>query len=156
MSTPWPLYFRDNLTFGDLTHPVAICSLWMKQARLAEFISPDSYSILGNLYSKDGLNYLLRNVLAQPTIRAILLCGPDLTQSGAAFAALMRGGIDAAHRVLDDNAQIEPEIAREAIDDFRANVRLLDLRGVNDPTKIRDANGGKLLGGFHFAVASMP
>ena len=139
MSTPWPIYFRDNLSFGDLAHPVAICSLWMKQARLSEFLSPDSFSILGNLYSKDGLNYLLRNVLAQPTIRAILLCGPDLTQSGAAFAALMSGGLDAAHRVLNDNAQIEPEIPREAIDEFRANVRLLDLRGVNDPGKVRDA-----------------
>lgn len=139
MSSPWPLYFRDNLTFGDLDHPVAICSLWMKQTRLAEFLSPDSYSVLGNLYSKDGLNYLLRNVLARPTIRAILLCGPDLTQSGAAFAALMREGVDDQHRVGADTALIETEILREAIDDFRANVRLLDLRGVNDPAKIRDA-----------------
>ncbi len=138
MTTTWPLYFRDNLTFGDRDHPVAICSLWMKQTRLAEFLSPDSYSVLANLYSKDGLNYLLRNVLARPTIRAILLCGPDLTQSGAAFVQLMCEGIDEQHRVLADGAQIEPEIAREAIDDFRANVRLLDLRGVNDPAKIRE------------------
>lgn len=146
MSTSWPLYFQDNLTFGDRDHPAAICSLWMKQTRLAEFLSPDSYSVIGNLYSKDGLNYLLRNVLAQPTIRAILLCGPDLTHSGAAFADLMREGIDEQHRVRSepsagqvDYTQIETEIPREAIDDFRANVRLLDLRGVNDPAKIRDA-----------------
>ncbi len=152
MSSPWPLYFRDNLTFGDLDHPVAICSLWMKQTRLAEFLSPDSYSVLGNLYSKDGLNYLLRNVLARPTIRAILLCGPDLTQSGAAFAALMREGVDDQRRVGADTALIETEIPRKAIDDFRANVRLLDLRGVNDPAKIRDAlaelNGALPRGAF--------
>ncbi len=139
MPSSWPLYFRDNLTFGDLDHPVAICSLWMKQARIAEALSPDSFSLLGNLYSKDGLNYLLRNVLARPMIRAILLCGPDLTQSGAALATLLRDGIDDQHRVLNDGAQIEPEIPRGAIDDFRANIRLLDLRGVNDPAKIRDA-----------------
>ena len=139
MSTSWPLYFRDNLTFGDLDHPVAICSLWMKQARIADALSPDSFSLVGNLYSKDGLNYLLRNVLARPTIRAILLCGPDLTQSGAALTTLLRDGIDDQHRVLNDGAQIEPEIPREAIDDFRANVRLLDLRGVNDPAQVRDA-----------------
>jgi thymidylate synthase len=137
--TSWPLYFRDNLTFGDLDHPVAICSLWMKQARIAEALSPDSFSLLGNLYSKDGLNYLVRNVLARPTIRAILVCGPDLTQSGAALATLLRDGIDDQHRVINDGAQIEPEIPREAIDDFRANIRLLDLRGVNDPAHVRDA-----------------
>jgi thymidylate synthase len=139
MTAQWPPYFRDNLTFGDLDHPAAVCSLWMKQARLAEFLSPDSYSVLGNLYSKDGINYLLRNILARPTIRAILLCGPDLTQSGAAFVNLMRDGVDEQHRVVNDGAPLEGEIPRDAIDDFRANIRLLDLRGVNDPAKIRDA-----------------
>lgn len=152
MSTTWPLYFGDNLTFGQADHPLAICSLWMKQARLADFISPDSYSVLGNLYSKDGINYLLRNILARPTIRALLLCGPDLTQSGSAFVNLMRDGIDDGHRVLNDGAQIEAEIPRDAIDDFRANVRLLDLRGVNDPGQIRDAlaelNGSLPRGSF--------
>ncbi len=139
MTSQWPLYFRDNLTFGDPDHPAAVCSLWMKQARLAEFLSPDSYSVIGNLYSKDGINYLLRNILARPTVRTILLCGPDLTQSGATFVALMRDGVDEQHHVVNDGAAIEPEIERDAVDDFRANVRLLDLRGVNDPAKIRDA-----------------
>ena len=152
MTPQWPLYFRDNLTFGDLDHPAAVCSLWMKQARLADFLSPASYSVLGNLYSKDGINYLLRNILARPTIRTILLCGPDLTQSGAALVALLRDGIDERHRIRADGAPIEPEITREAIDDFRANIRLLDLRGVNDPAQIRDAlaelNGALPRGGF--------
>jgi thymidylate synthase len=149
MSSDWPLYFRDNLTLGERDHPAAICALWMKQARLRDTLSPASYSVLGNLYSKDGINYLFRNVLARPTIRAILLCGPDLTHSGAALLNLMRDGIDDNHRVRGDpsapsagqvgDTQIDQEIPREAIDDFRANVRVLDLRGVNDPNKIRDA-----------------
>ncbi|MCL4393479.1 MAG: thymidylate synthase [Chloroflexi bacterium] len=149
---PWPLYFQDNLTFGRADHPVAICTLWMKQARLAEALAPDSFALLGNLYSRDGLNYLLRNILARPSIRAIVLCGPDLTQSGASFVNLMRGGVDAEHRVAGDAAQIEPEISREAIDDFRANVRLIDLRGVNDPARVRQAlaelNGAVPRGAF--------
>ncbi len=139
MANDWPNYFRDNLTLGVPDHPVALCCLWMRQPRLAETISPDHYAVLGNLYSKDGINYLLRNVLARPTLRALVLCGPDLTRSGEALAALMRQGIDAQHRVIGSDAQIEPEIAREAVEDFRTHVRLYDLRGVNDLNKIREA-----------------
>jgi thymidylate synthase len=139
MTNEWPLYFRDNLTFGARDHPAAICCLWMKQTRLGETIDPATYSVLANLYSKDGINYLIRNILARPTVRAIVLCGPDLTQSGAAFVNFMRAGVDDDHRVVGDGAQIDREIPRAALDDFRANLRLIDLRGVNDPEKIRAA-----------------
>lgn len=139
MAFDWPLYFRDNLTMGERDHPVALCCLWMKQTRVADSIPSALYSVLGNLYSKDGINYLLRNVLARPSIRALVLCGPDLTHSGAALVRLMQDGIDEHHRVRGDDAQIEPEISREGIDAFRTNVRLVDLRGVNDMAKIREA-----------------
>lgn len=137
MNGDWPLYFRDNLTSGERDHPAAVCCLWMKQARLADTLTPTSYNLLGNLYSKDGINYLLRNMLARPTIRGIVLCGPDLTRSGAALLGLAAGGIDDKHRVTGDDAQIEPEIPREVIDEWRANVRLVDMRGVNDPARIQ-------------------
>ncbi|MBI5650707.1 MAG: hypothetical protein HZC40_09735 [Chloroflexi bacterium] len=129
MTNEWPLYFRDNLTFGARAHPAAICCLWMKQTRLGETIDPATYSVLANLYSKDGINYLIRNVLARPTLRSLVLCGPDLTQSGAAFVNFMREGIDADHRVIGDGAQIDREIPRD----------VMDLRGVHDPEKIRAA-----------------
>jgi thymidylate synthase len=133
----WPLYFRDNLTLGERDHPAAVCCLWMKQARLAESLAPTSYGVIGNLYSKDGINYLLRNVLAHPTIRGLVLCGPDLTRSGAALLSLANEGIDENHRVRGDDAQIEREIPAAAIQDFRTHVRVLDLRGVNDPAQVQ-------------------
>lgn len=138
MSSEWPLYFGDNLTLGERDHPAAICCLWMKQTRLAEAISPDLYGVLGNLYSKDGINYLLRNVFARATIRAIVLCGPDLTKSGAALLNLANHGVDEKHRVRGDDAQIDPEIPQGSIDAFRASVRIVDLRGVHDATQIQE------------------
>ncbi len=147
MPPDWPIYFRDNLTLGEQDHPVAVCCLWMKQARLAETLPPSSYSLLGNLYSRDGINYLLRNVLARPTLRAIVLCGPDLTRSGAALVNLARYGIDDDHRIQNgpasgpggsETAQIEKELPRDAVDAFRAHVQVIDLRGVNDPGKIAE------------------
>ncbi|MCL5950672.1 MAG: thymidylate synthase [Chloroflexi bacterium] len=138
MALDWPLYFRDNLTLGERDHPVALCCLWIKQARLRDSIPGHLYSVLGNLYSKNGLNYLLRNVLAHPSIRAIVLCGPDLTRSGAALLHLVQDGVDEHHRVRGDDAQIEAEIPGEAIESFRAHVRIVDLRGVNDVNKIHE------------------
>lgn len=138
MSPDWPLYFRDNLILGERDHPAALCCLWMKPARLRDALSPDSFSVLGNLYSQDGINYLIRNILARPTIRALLLCGPDLTHSGAALLALMRDGVDDAHCVIGAGTPIDREIPRDALDAFRAHVRVLDLRGVNDAERIRE------------------
>ncbi len=137
MSLGWPLYFRDNLTYGERDHPAAICCLWMKQARLRDALSPDSYSILGNLYSIDGINYLLRNILARPAIRVIVLCGPDLTHSGAALLDFIHAGVDDNYRLHGTDAQIDPEIPRDALDDFRAHVRVVDLRGVHEPQQIQ-------------------
>ncbi len=161
MTLDWPIYFRDNLTLGEREHPVAICCLWMKQSRLADTLAPSSYSVLGNLYSKDGINYLLRNVLARPTIRAIVLCGPDLTHSGTALLNLAQYGIDENHRVQNapsssggpsETAQIEKEISREAIDTFRENVQIVNLIGVNDPgtiqAKLRELEGMLAHGAF--------
>ncbi len=138
MPSDWPIYFRDNLTYGDRDHPVAICCLWMRQSRLADSLAPSTYSLIGNLYSKDGINYLLRNILAHPTIRTIVLCGPDLTSSGAALVRLASDGIDERHQVRGDGAQIEAEIPRAAIDEWRAHVRIVDRRGVHDPAKIQE------------------
>ncbi|MBI5301822.1 MAG: hypothetical protein HY868_06780 [Chloroflexi bacterium] len=139
MAHEWPLYFRDNVILGEPDHPVAVCCLWMKQARVGDSLAPDSYSVLGNLYSKDGINYLLRNILAHPTVRAMALCGPDLTQSGAALLALWRAGVDAEHRIIGDGAPIDREIPREVIDELRAHLALHDWRGITDLTRVRDA-----------------
>jgi len=139
MALEWPLYFRDNVVLGNPDHAVAVCCLWMKQARVSDSLALNSYSVLGNLYSKDGINYLLRNILARPLVRALVLCGPDLTSSGAALLALWHNGVDAEHRILGDGAQIDREIPVAVIDELRAQIALYDLRGTSDLARLRDA-----------------
>ena len=138
MAHEWPLYFRDNLILGEPDQPVAVCCLWMKQARVSDSLAPNSYSVLGNLYSKDGINYLLRNILARPTVRALAVCGPDLTHSGTSLFALWNKGVDAEHRIVGDGAQIDREIPVEVINELRAQITLHDLRGITDLTQVRD------------------
>ena len=84
----WPIYFKNNLSFGNLNSSLAICSLWTKQDQITKFVSTDMYCLLGNLYSRDGINYIIRNILAHPSIRHIIVCGNDRTNSGNALVNL--------------------------------------------------------------------
>ena len=58
----------------------------------------------------------MRNLLAQPTITDILLCGKDMTGSGAALAALLQEGVDEGGRIVGEGTRLHGEIPREAVE----------------------------------------
>ncbi|MBC8217695.1 MAG: hypothetical protein H8E73_04465, partial [Planctomycetes bacterium] len=63
---------------------VAICTLWTEKKKILKNVSDEKYNICGNLYNANGINYIIKNVLANPLIRYIVLCGRDLRFSGEA------------------------------------------------------------------------
>ncbi|MCU0490636.1 MAG: thymidylate synthase [Chloroflexaceae bacterium] len=132
----WPIYFPRNVTLGNPQAGVGLCLLWTPQDRVLPALPPGSFTLAGNLYSRDGISFLIRNVLARPTIRTLLLCGKDMTGSGAALVALMEHGLDAQHRIVGDGTRLHPELPAEAIDLFRHNVRLVDARDTMRPEAI--------------------
>lgn len=121
MRDSWPIYFKDRLIVSNLDSPVAIASLWTPKELIQKKVPAQNYCLLGQLYTKRGINYLLRNILAKPTIRKLYLVGSDLMGSGEAF--------------LKFDFNIEPEISPEAIKDFRKNVEVIDMMG---PEKLAD------------------
>lgn len=131
----WPLYFADSLTLGRTDSPVAICCLWLRQDGLARRLGDTPYAVLGNLYSRHGINYLLRNLLARPSLRYLLLYGVDLTGSGQALRQLFERGLDSHHRIRGDGTQIQRELPPEAIELVRQGIRLIDLRHPTDPAR---------------------
>lgn len=132
----WPLYFARSLALGDPRSGVGLCLLWTPQDRVLPELEPGAYALAGNLYSRDGVSYLLRNLLARPTIRSILLCGRDMTGSGAALAALWANGVDDRGRIAGEGTRLHPEIPREAVDLVRRSVTLRDARDVVRPAQI--------------------
>jgi thymidylate synthase len=126
----WPLYFAQNLTLGNPESGVGLCLLWTPQDRVLPELNSADYAVAGNLYSRDGVSYLLRNLLARPTLRTILLCGKDMTGSGAALAALFANGVDAQGRIIGEGTRLHAEIPHEAIELVRRNVTLHDARDV--------------------------
>jgi len=84
----------------------------------------------GQLYSKRGINFILRNMLANSLIDHIVLCGADRSESGEAFLKFMKNGIDKDYRVKgDEKCEIHKEIDRKSIGKFRKSVKLIDMRG---------------------------
>ena len=92
MEVDWPVYFKDRLLVGDFDSCVGVATLWMPKENVADVLdnalakrSGKLYSVCGQLYTKRGINPLLRNILANPKIRHLVICGPDRQGSGEAL-----------------------------------------------------------------------
>ena len=124
----WPIEYPDQLILGNLDCAVAICCFWMPRERLSRRLSSSSYCVLGNLYSRAGINAMLRNILAKPSIRYLVLVGNSLTDSDEALLNFFNSGVDARWRVVGNGAQIDRQLPLEALNDIRENVAVIDLR----------------------------
>jgi len=134
----WPICYREQLELGDQDSCVAVCTAWSPRKKIAQALPPRSFSVVGNLYSRDGINAIIRNALANPAIRHIILSGETLTDSADALLAFFYDGIDGQWRIVGSGGQIDPEIPLSAIERLRSSVSLHDLRRTTSPSLIAD------------------
>jgi len=125
----WPIFYKDDLKTGNPESPVAVCTLWTKKEIIHSQIPEEKYAVCGNLYTIQGINPLIKNVLAKPSIRHIILCGADLMKSGEALMNFARNGIDAERKIQSSSGTIDSNIPAELIENFRQNVEIIDMRG---------------------------
>jgi len=112
----WPVCFEHNLRIGSPESNVGICTLWSEKDSIISRISKEYYAILGNLYSQKGIEYLIRNTLANPRIRYIVIFGQDMANSGEKLIKLVKG----------DNLDIN--IDDKFLDIFRKQIKVFDFR----------------------------
>jgi len=72
---------------------------------------------------------MIKNILAHPTIRYLILCGVDLNNTSSAIINFMEKGIDENRKIIGHEAYIDSNIPLELIEMLRKNVRLIDMRG---------------------------
>ncbi len=125
--------------------PVAVCTLNSDhvEAAIAE-LRPGGLAIVGTLHTENlGIERIVRNVLANPNVRFLVVCGEDTRQAighlpGQSLAALFANGIDEAGRIRGARGKrpILKNVTREQIEAFRRQVELVDLGGVEDMARV--------------------
>jgi thymidylate synthase len=145
----WPVYKDRTLILGNPKSQVAVCSLWTKKELVAKRLNLEKISVIGNLYSpKKGISFLIRNILANPRIRYLVVCGLDNSGSGQVLVDLFKNGFE---KIQDSESgkcywcavsavenRIDIEIEEGALKSFCQGVELIDLRKESDYAKIQE------------------
>jgi tetrahydromethanopterin S-methyltransferase subunit A len=128
--------------------PVAVCTLNTEELvdPLAAAL-PDAVAIAGTLQTENlGIERLITNVLANPSIRFVIVCGEDSRKAmghlpGQSLVALARNGVNDDRRII--NAKGKRPILRNlestAINHFRKTVEVIDLIGNTDVRELSAA-----------------
>ncbi|MBI4639245.1 MAG: hypothetical protein HY731_01035 [Candidatus Tectomicrobia bacterium] len=146
----WPVYQKSKIILGhNPRSPVGVVTLWTRRDQVARGLNAGTFQAVGNLYSGyRGLDPLVRNVLANPQIRYLVVCGTDSTESGRALVDLIERGFKKGYDSQgkecwlvesDTEGKIDIEVEASAIEQLRKEVSLVDLRGVTDPREVRNA-----------------
>lgn len=138
----WPAYKDSLLVIGNPESRVAVCTLWTKKELVAEKLDLKKVSVIGNLYSpKKGISFLVRNMLANPRTRYLVVCGLDNSGSGQALVDFMQKGFKKTESkngnsywraISDVENRIDIEIDEKALKSFREGVKVIDFRGKSD------------------------
>lgn len=130
--------------------PVAICTL--NSADLARRITdrqPEGVALVGTLHTENlGIERIIRNVLANPHIRFLVLCGEDTQQAighlpGQSLASLFGEGLAERGRITGARGKrpVLKNVSREQVAAFLRQVDLVSLIGEERDTVILDAAG---------------
>ena len=128
--------------------PVAVCTLNSDDlvAQLASTRAADM-SIVGTLHTENlGIEHLIRNVLANPYIRFLVVCGEDTRKSighlpGQSLVSLLAHGLDDKLRIREAHGKrpVIKNVSKEHVDAFRRRVQVVDLIGESGIDAILDA-----------------
>lgn len=125
--------------------PVAVCVLNSDGLgeRLAA-LAPDGLAIVGTMQTENlGIERLVRNVLANPHVRHLVLCGEDTRQAighlpGQSLESLFVGGLDERGRIRGANGKrpVIKNVTREQIATFVRQIELVSMIGEMDEQRI--------------------
>ncbi|MFH1592300.1 MAG: thymidylate synthase [Candidatus Woesearchaeota archaeon] len=125
----WPIYEKENILVGNLESNIGIVTLWSPRNVITSKIDPSLYAAAGQLYFNGGISFLIRNCLSNKNIRYLILIGQDLSKSAGSLLTLKEKGIDENHNIKGIKiARIHKEIPKEAIENFRKNIEIIDMR----------------------------
>jgi tetrahydromethanopterin S-methyltransferase subunit A len=131
----WPV-LDGNYIVGDPNARVAVCTLTNDRLP-AQIAALPGVAIAGTLATANlGIERLVINVLANPAIDHLLLCGRDspIFGPGQSLAAMAHDGVDDNKRIFGAVGfdPVLPSLTVEQVDEFRAAVNVIDCTGTDD------------------------
>lgn len=125
--------------------PVAVCALNSEPlVKILAERKPEGLAIVGTMHTENlGIERVIKNTLANPYIRFLLLCGEDTQQAvghlpGQSFASLFQGGLDERGRIVGAKGKrpVLKNVSREEVDAFMQQVELVPMIGEESPDKV--------------------
>lgn len=133
----WPIV-AGRFVVGDPGSPVAVCTLASSDL-VDRFADQRETAIVGRLYTMNlGLEKLVWNVVSNPAIRYLILCGQDSQGVSEAIVNLHDKGIDDERRIRDARGY-QPylyNLTEDEIAAFQQHVEIIDRVGVEDVDEI--------------------
>jgi thymidylate synthase len=110
---------KDVVLINEASN-LAVCTLWTKKeevlSKLPENVQ-QKIAIIGTLYSKHGVNYIIETLGRYPLINTLIVYGADLSESGSELFKVF-GKKDTS------SLKIDQKLAKEIVN----TVNLIDLR----------------------------
>ena len=118
--------------------PVAVCTLNSDElvGQLAA-VRPPGMAIVGTMHTENlGIEHVIRNLLPNPNIRFLLVCGEDTRKAvghlpGQSLASLMAHGLDENGRIVGAAGKrpMIKNVSAEHVDAFRRRIEVIGLIG---------------------------
>lgn len=127
--------------------PVAVCTL-NSDPLVEELAGTEAaeLSIVGSLHTENlGIEHLIRNVLSNPHIRFLIICGEDTRQAighlpGQSLVSLMQHSVNEKMRIVGAKGKrpLLKNLSVEHIEAFRRQVELINVIGESNKEAILD------------------
>ena len=127
----WPVFSEKELVLGNLDSRIGICTLWTPRNKFADSISGimNRVAAVGNLFSIYGIAMLIRNFLANPNLRYLIVTGTEQGDSGKVLLNLNSKDEKLLKRVYLD---------KEHIQRFLEQVKIIRVENIDVSRIIKD------------------
>ena len=135
----WPVTSGDYI-IGNPEGSIAVCTLTSADL-MKPLVTNNRVAIAGRLVTVNlGIEKIIRNVISNPNIRYLLVCGKDspVFHTAQGVKCLVQNGVDEQKRIVDalGHYPVLRNVSQDQIELFRRQCRLLDYAGESDVEEI--------------------